>query len=568
MNIIDGSKLHEYQCKLYCLSLEAEYVVEKLLGYYSLQSNIAKKNGTTDPNEAFTAIVTHCHNNNNTLKNVKKLSYPDYKQKCFDLNTQVKTKIDIQELDITISYDFLRNLDIFPTCKERYKKQLKCKNLKAGGKHNHVCCNICMTCINCLPTSPCKSADIIVAVVFIKDVRNFTAHLKLPLCEKMEKGDFTCINITGCRTWNDLLIKYVDAIKTLLQYLSIILGIKIDSRCLNLEIIVNKNNEIYRPMYNSSLLNRIIQENFVILNYKDNIIKRTFDINLSFKKVEAVSFWGYLSSLYSSGDTPDIDEPFMKQVRTGYREAVQKIVFEELKLATNSGKYEIINIGFESLPPNQLELLSICMSIHIEFRNEPPECYTDTDSIESESLRNEIKSTVADVVRAVFELDIKVKCTKWRYSSLHISFDICKLDKHQWNDEERKMICSFLEQDERMLNEINTFLIGDIYSIDIGTSSDIPVPNTLTMEVDIEVHQEETLDQINNAWPTISSKLTNLPFDDVCSGKCFIETNSSNTVDCIVEDFVKFEEGKGFYKYYKHCLSEVVVMAQSNLYLK
>ena len=190
------------------------------------------------------------------------------------------------------------------------------------------------------------------------------------------------------------------------------------------------------------------------------------------------------------------------------------------------------------------------MSIHIEFRNETPECFKGTHSIESQSLRKQIKNTVAEVVRDVFKLDIKVKCTKWRFSSLHISFDIFKLEKQQWNYEERKMICSFLEQDERMINEINKLFmenISNIYSLDISTSSDIPLPNTLTMEVDIRVHQEEIFDQINNVWPTISSKLSNLPFDDVYNGKFSVETTSSNNVDCIEEDVIKFEEGKGFY---------------------
>ena len=353
INRMDGSTLHEYQCKLYCLSLEAEYAIEKLLGFYSLQSNIAKRNGITDPNEAFTAIVTYCHKNNNNLRNVKKLSYQDYKQKCFDLimPIQVKTKIDIEELDITISYDFLRNLDIFPTCKDSYKKQMKCKNL--AGNHNNVCCNLCMTCNNCLLTSPCESGEIIEAVVSIKDFRNFTAHLKYLSCEKMEKGDFSCIKITGCLTWNDLLIKYMDAITTVLQYLSTVLGISINSRCYNLDIIIKKSNEVYWNIYNTSSMNRIIRENFAIINHKDNTIKRTFDINLGFKEA---GFWGYLSrvaSVFSSHDTPDIDEPFTMQVCTGYREAVEKIVFQELKLANISGKYEIVNIGIESLPPSK-----------------------------------------------------------------------------------------------------------------------------------------------------------------------------------------------------------------------
>ena len=551
-------ELHEYQCKLNYLSLEAEYVIETLLGFYSVQSNIAKRNGITDPNEAFTAIVTHCHNNNNTLKNVTKLSYPDYKQKCYDLNMpiQVKKKIIIEELDITISYDFLRNLDIFPTCKERYKKQLKCKNLTMAGKHNRVCCHMCMTCINCLLTSPCKSGDIIEAVVFIKDVRNFTAHLKFSLCEKMQKGDFSCIKITGCHSWNDLLMKYVDAIKTVLQYLKIVTSIAIDSHCLNLEIIVNKNNEVYRHIYNSSSLNRIIQENFVILNYKDNIIKRTFDINLGFTKGKAAGFCGHFLSLFSCChqkpfDTRDIDEPSILQVCTGCREAVEKIVSTELKLSDNSGKFKIVNIGIQSLTPSQLELRSICMSIHIEFHHsEPPECYTDTYSIESRSLRRQIKITIAEVVNAVLKRAINVECTAWRFSSLHISFEILKLYRQQWNAEERTMICSFLEKDERMINEINKLLLekmGNIYSFDISTSSDIPLPNTLTMEVDIQVHEEAIFDQINNLWPTIASKLTNLPFGDVCNSKCYIETTSSKNVDCIEEDFVKFEKGKGFY---------------------
>ena len=248
-----GSKFHEYQSKLYCLSLEAEYVIEMLLGFYSVQSNIAKGNGITDPNEAFTEIVKHCHNNN-TLKNVKSVSYPLYKQLIFDLNipSQVKTEINIKELDITISYDFLRNLDIFPTCNERYKKQLKCKNLTMAGNHNLVCCNICMTCNNCLLlTSACNSTDIIDAVVFMKDVRHFKTRLKFASCEKMEKGDFSCIKSTGCSSWNDLLVKYMGAIKIVLQYLRKVLGIPIVTRCDNLNIIVTKKYEDYWNIYNT-----------------------------------------------------------------------------------------------------------------------------------------------------------------------------------------------------------------------------------------------------------------------------------------------------------------------------
>ena len=384
---MDGPKFHEYQCKLYCLSVEAKYVIETLLGFYSVQSNIATSNGITDPNEAFTAIVKHCHNNN-TLKNVKMLSYTNYKQQCFDLNIpiQVKTEINIKELDITISCDFLRNLDIFPTCRRPYKKQLAMAE----------------------------------AVVFIKDVRNFTAHLTFDAYEKMEKGDFSCINITGCLDWNDVLVKYVDAIKTVLRYLRSVLGISIYSRCNNLDIIVTKNYEVYWNIYTTSSMNRVIRENFAMINSKDYIIKRTFNIDLDFTKVEAAGFWGYLSrvgSLFTSYEqqyfnTRHIGEPYFMLICKVARKTVEKTVFAELNVADNSGKFEIVVV----VNPNHFELFSICMSIHIEFRKEPPECYDNRYSTESRSLQKQIKIALAEAVRTVLKQDFNVVCTRWNFT--------------------------------------------------------------------------------------------------------------------------------------------------------
>ena len=409
-----AGSIHEYQCKLYCLAIEAEYVIEMLLGFYSVHSNIATSNGITDPNEAFAAIVKHC-NNNHTLKNVEKLSYLDYKQHCFDLNmpSQVKKEINIEELDITISYDFLRNLDVFPTCKERYKKNLKCKNLIMAGKHDLVCCNICLTCNNCLLLTPqCESGDIIKAVDFIKKVRNFTAHLKFASCVKMEKGDFSCIRITGCSTWNDVLLKYKHAIKIVLQYLRTVLGISIDTRCDNLDKIVTKNKEVYWNIYSTSSINTVRQENF------DIVIKRTLKVYLCFTKVEAAGFLGCLSRVASlvtchQRNQFNFTEEDLLLICNDHRESFAKTVLTEIKLTDNSGKFEIVHIVIESLPASELELLSICMSIHIEFHKEPPECYIDTYSIESRSLRNRIKIYVAEAVRNVLKLNVNVKCTAW-----------------------------------------------------------------------------------------------------------------------------------------------------------
>ena len=422
---MDGSKLHEYQCKLCCLAVEAEYVIEMLLGFYSVQSNIATSNGITDPNEAFTAIVQHCHNNK-TLKNVEKVSYLSYKRLFFDVKkpNQVKTEINIKELDFTISYNFLRNLDVFPTCKNRYKKQLKCKNLTMAGNHNLVCCNICMTCNNCmLLTSACNSTDIITAVVFIKDVRNFTAHLNFSSCEKIEKGDFSCIKMTDCSSWNGVLVKYMDAIKTVLKYLRTVLGISIDSRCINLDMIVIKNTAVYWNVYNASSIFKVMRENFAIINSRENIIKRTFNVDLGFSKVETAGSFGYLSrvaSLFTSHqqnpfNTRDIDDPSLVQMCNGYRETVEKSVFKELKVADKSGKFEIVNVGVRSIRPSELELLSIGISIHIEFHKGAPECFINPYSTESQSLQKQIKVAVAEVVRNVLKEDVKVECTGWRF---------------------------------------------------------------------------------------------------------------------------------------------------------
>ena len=562
---MDGSILHEYQCKLRCLTVEAEYAIETLLGFYSVR----KKKKIIDPDEAFTAIVSDCHNDG-TLKNVKKLfTNKDYKKQCFDLNipSQLKTKIYINELDITISSDFLLFLDVFPTCK---KTQLICKNFKNGGRHNNACCNICNICNKCRKLQ-CKSAVMREAVDFIKMCRNFTAHLTFAVCEKMEKGNYNCITIPGCHVWNHVLVKYKNAIRTVLQYLKkSVLHIKIDSRCSNLNIIVDKNSNVYWNLYDTSM-NKIVRENVAILNSKDNIIKQTLGIDIDFKKVKATGFWGYLlyilsnvAGLFSSHQqipfgTFDMDDACMEQVYTGSKEKIGKIL--ELELPDNSAKFDIGRFGSRSLFS---EHLGIHMEIHIEFCNEPPECYNDPYSSETKSLRKRIKFTVAELICAVFKLDVDVKCTNLAFSSLHISLDILKLDKQQWSDEDRTKICSFLEKDEKIWHEINILLkenMGDIYSFDIVTSSDIPLPNTLTMEVGIQVYEEEILDQINSIWPTVLSKIEKFLSDDVFNGTYVIEACSSDKDDFTEEDFVNFEDGKAFY------LPIFVVMAQSNLYL-
>ena len=65
--------------------------------------------------------------------------------------------------------------------------------------------------------------------------------------------------------------------------------------------------------------------------------------------------------------------------------------------------------------------------------------------------------------------------------------------------------------------------------------------------VSAKVHKEETLDEINNVWRSISSKLANVPFDDVFNVNVSYNRTKVTILIVLKNTFVKVEEGKLFY---------------------
>ena len=386
---------HEYKCKLECLSLEAEKAIENLLSYYSLESNIAKTNNLTDADEAFTAIISSCHQNNQ-LKKVKKLSFPDYQKKCFDLpQNVVKNKIYIKELDITISFDILWNIDVFPTCKDHYKSNKKCKNLAMAGNHTRICCVTCMTCSNC--SQPCVNAMIKDAVVFIKEARNFTAHVTFAECKAIENNVFACITLPNCSSWEKLLTEFTKAIKCIFELLktwNYISDREYKLHCNNLDTIVCHESWFYMQLYVSSM-RRMEQEN-VIIRVCEEIKKRTFTFDLNCKESELRGLWGYICRLFSrylqtpSLNNLDIDDPSLRKLLTAYHKPMENFLIQELKSA-GCCKFDVLFVSVIKIPTIDASL-GIRATINIGFDTELPDCYKVSTSQESVELRSDIKS--------------------------------------------------------------------------------------------------------------------------------------------------------------------------------
>lgn len=503
--------LHEYQHKLNCLSIEAENAACKLLEILSLQKPIARHNKVNDPGEALSLVLNECLRNHTLLQKVEKLSYADYRWRVFDPSnvSGIRTKIDISQMDLTLLYDILRNVEQFRTCKFRSRTtRLICVNASSGGNHTRkICCNVCMLCSRCLSHSgaSCETEAIVDALVFMKDARNMSAHITSSECELIQNGSYGTISIARCSTWNDVMKGLPNAVETILNFLhaqKYISKKTVKKACLRMETVVNFTVKEYSNFY-SNQIDRITWGNDAINAVeKPLVIRKTLSMDLRGQE----NLWTRVArSMCLGRETSDIDSPRVKAVIGYYTKNVTQILKKEL--GKNAEQFDISQPFVDSLPPEDGYSFLYHVQVDITFNNTVPDCYKMQYSSESENLRSYFRTALEDLLSNELNQDVKVEASKYRFASIHITFNIRK--KFNWTNEEVQKVSAAVpnlaSQSPSLLNYLNQ-QFGNWYNLTCNF-----IPATSSREhtflcFDLSSSHEEVIEQIDAVWPRVSEK--------------------------------------------------------------
>ncbi|XP_057299910.1 uncharacterized protein LOC130630437 [Hydractinia symbiolongicarpus] len=532
---------HEYQHKLNCLSIEAENAACKLLEILSLQNPISRNNKVNDPGEALSLVLNECLRNHTLLQKVEKLSYADYKWRVFDPSnvSRIRTKIDISQMDLTLLYDILRNVEQFRTCKSRSRRARSiCVNASSGGNHTRkICCNVCMLCSRCLSHSgaSCETEAIVDALVFMKDARNMSAHITSSECELIQDGSYGTISIARCSTWNDVMKGLPNAVETILNFIhaqNYILKETVKKACLRMETVVNFTVKEYSNFYSNQIDRITWGNNAINAVEKPLIVRKTLSMDLRGQE----SLWTRVArSMCLGRETSDIDSPRVKAVIGYYTKNVTQILKKEL--GKNAEQFEISQPFVDSLPPEDGYSFLYHVQVDITFNNTVPDCYKMQYSSESENLRSYFRIALEDLLSNELNQDVKVEATKYRFASIHITFNIRK--KFKWTNEEVQKVSAAVpnlaSRSPSLLNYLNQ-QFGNWYNLTCNF-----IPATSSREhtflcFDLSSSHKEVIEQIDAVWPRVCEKAKESILQQtntVCTSyeqtnPCFIQLFSRN----------------------------------------
>ena len=502
--------LHEYQLKFLCLGYEAEYIYEKLTEHFSI---LACNNTTkTNPQLALAYILDQYHQTGSLVKNISKLKYDDYKNKVFEPRLVppdvVKNIISICQCDITFLYDILTKLDAFPTYIEKRGPFMLCKDNLKPGNHNRVCCNVCLLCTACgigFGTT-CNIHKVREALTFLKDFRNMGHHIKKDTCEEIEKGTLGYISIPNCVSWNDVLQNFEMHTMDSLRYLRderYITESEYKKHELNIKVVIGYDSNIFWKIY-SPTISRLTIKGWSVPEIERDIVKK-FTVEIDCPD----SVFLEDSNFVSIGTKLCLDLGEMKSVIIGFRDKATDILMRELALTSPTGNFDVLCSDFQPLPAEGTvtDLLPLKAEFDITFadRNKLRKCYYDFLSNESQYLWQQIKKALTDVVKKELNKDIVVKCIRWKFSSIHLTFEIFKADNIQWMASEMEDMKRIISSHSFVLDQCN---FGIAYDMKVRFPLLNPKKHhcpVLTME--IHVLDDELVERVQHIIPKIKSEL-------------------------------------------------------------
>ena len=500
--------LHEYQLKLLCLGYEAEYIYEKLTEHFSI---LACNNSTTDPQSALAYILDQYHQTGSLVRIISKLNYDDYKNKIFEPlfpPDVVKNTISICQCDITFLYDILTKLDAFPTYIEKCRAHfLRCKDKLKPGNHNRVCCKLCLLCKACWNSfgKTCIINQVRDDLTFLKHFRNMGHHIKKHTCEEIEKGTLGYISIPNCVSWNDVLENFEKHAIGSLRYLrdeTYITEPEYRKHKLNIKAVIGFDSTIFWNVY-SPTISRLAAKGWSVPEIERDIVKKfTVEIDCP----DSVFLEDSNFVLIGTKLRSDLGE--MESVINGFRDKVTDILIHDLALTSPNGKFDVLCSDFHPLPEEDTvtDLLPLKAEFDITFAhgNKLRKCYYDFLSNESKSLWQHIKEALTDVVKKQLNKVIVVKCTRWKFSSIHLTYEIFKADNFQWTVSEMEDMKRVISSHSFVLDQCN---FGTAYDMKVQFPFNPKKHHFPVLIMEIHVLDDELVEHVQRVLPKIKSEL-------------------------------------------------------------
>ena len=502
--------LHEYQLKFLCLSYEAEYIYEKLTEHFSILT--CNNTTKTNPQLALAYILDQYHQTGSLVKIISKLKYDDYKNKVFEPRLVppdvVKNIISICQCDITFLYDILTKLDAFPTYIEKRGPFMLCKDNLKPGNHNRVCCNVCLLCKACgigFGTT-CNIHKVREALTFLKEFRNMGSHIKNDTCEEIEKGTLGYISIPNCVSWNDVLQNFEIHTMNSLHYLKdegYITESEYKKHVWKIKAVIDCDSEFFWTLY-SRTISRLAIKGWSVPEIERVVVKK-FTVKIDCPD----SVFLEESKFVLVGTKLCLDLGEMKSVINGFRDKAKDILIHELAITSPNENFRVRCSDFQPLPEEGTvtDLFPLKAKFDITFADgiKIDECYYDFLSNESERLWQQIKKALTDVVKKELNKEIFVKCTRWKFSSIHLTFKIFKADNFQWTVSEIEDMKRIISSHSFVLDQCNFGIAYDMkvrFPLFNPKKRHCPV---LTME--ILVLDDELVEGVQRVLPKIKSEL-------------------------------------------------------------
>ena len=419
-------------------------------GCRAILSQIAVNKSITDPDKAFSLILKDYHSNKKLLPNLRNLNM--YKGSIFlTYPTTLKNIIPIVNCDTTALYDILSSISAFPTSAEKYRKILVCKNIMVK-HHGVVCCQICMTCMNCQGTVPCCSINLRNALKFLKDFRNMGAHINIDICRNIKLGNYP-IPISNCNSWIDVLNGFKLQSKIVLNIIkneNIITLDEYEERKTNISIVLRHDSNIYFKIYSNAMTN-LRTKNWTVPTLEK--VHRSLEIMLDRNRKN--SWYAGCVKWFSDINVTRPDLAVIKKISTAFVDKSIKLLNEEIGLKINN--HDNINIfccRHKPMPAASRDLLPVTVKFNITFCNgtDLPNCYEDIFSNESDQLRQYIQQCLENAIKAELKTDILVDCVDWEIGSVHITYEIFK-EHCEWNANERELIEDIITKMDICLTE-------------------------------------------------------------------------------------------------------------------
>lgn len=396
-------QIHEYEEQLECLLCTCKYTFKRAFEYMCLCSDIARTAHITDPNIAFSAILSTYSTID--MERISLLVHRNNQVKIYDRRRSLKESIIIDQLDMSLLKQFQNNLSVFPSCRNPYQPLPQSEVLHRGAEclERRVCCSTCLYCVRCfnINNNSCRFRNISRCFAHIVKVRNRKAH--------MEYGDYEIIkqqkmsNVSGpeITEWNADLNNCKRAIRDLLSMMvpTYISRETRDKKIFEFDLVLNTRREVFRQHF-------------------------TTEYNICFKRTKLeIRFECSSKHRKLLGDIKNVISQPSKIIQINFGLCAISIVSEFLQINKDS---LIINLDeFNVKTQKNTSALKIKVKLNIKSDEDNiPSCFERITKDQLSCLIKDLTNLFDELVNKTMQKKLSLTCVGYKYKSLHLYFDM------------------------------------------------------------------------------------------------------------------------------------------------